>query len=95
MTVAELEDPEPTARPRLIPVPDNATVWGLPVALSLIDSVALSDPDAVGVKFTLIEQVAFAARPDPQALFCMKSLELVVMELMANFALPTFVRVMV
>jgi hypothetical protein len=76
-------------------VPDNATVWGLPEALSLIDRVALSDPGAMGVKLTLIEQVAFTATPDPQVLFCMKSVELVVMLLMVNVALPTFVKVMV
>ena len=43
------------------PVPESATVCGDPEALSLTDSVALSVPLAVGVKFTGMVQFALAA----------------------------------
>lgn len=78
------------AKPKAIPTPDNDTVCGLPEALSLIDSIAFLRPVAPGVKLTLIAQVAFAARLAPQLLFCVKSLELIVMLLIVNEALPTF-----
>jgi len=58
----------------------------------MINSVAVSDPGAAGVKLTLIEQLAFAVRLDPQVLFCEKSFELVVMLLMLNVAPPTLVK---
>lgn len=46
----------------LLPVPLSATVCGLPVALSAMLSVATSSPVAVGVKVTLIVQLALAAK---------------------------------
>ena len=55
------------------PMPVRFAVWGLLVALSLTSSVALRVPVAVGVKVTLIVQVAPAARVDPQLFICAKS----------------------
>src|SRR5438874_299907 len=46
----------------LLPVPLSATVCGLPLALSVIDRLALRVPVAVGVKVTLMLQEALAAR---------------------------------
>ncbi len=43
------------------PVPDNATVCGLPAALSVIFKIALRAPVVVGLKVTLIVQLALAA----------------------------------
>lgn len=51
-----------------VPVPDSATVSGLPGALLLTDSVPLADPAAVGVNVTLTEQDAPAASDVPQLL---------------------------
>src|SRR5437868_4651428 len=46
----------------LIPLPLRATVWGLPLALSVMLTLALRVPIAVGVKVTLMVQEAPAAR---------------------------------
>jgi hypothetical protein len=48
------------------PVPDRATACGLPVALSLILSVAVRLPTAVGRNVTLTVQLPPAARELPQ-----------------------------
>ncbi len=56
-----------------VPVPLRPTVCGLPAALSLMLSVALRVPVAVGVKVTLIEQLAPAATDVPQLLVWAKS----------------------
>ena len=45
-----------------VPVPDNATSCGVPVALSAIDNEAGSDPTAVGLNSTEMVQLAEAAR---------------------------------
>jgi len=37
---------------KAVPVPFSDTDWGLPLALSVIDKVPVSDPLAVGVKVT-------------------------------------------
>ena len=50
------------------PVPVRLTVWGLPVALSVTVIVPGRLPTAVGVKVTLMEQLAPAAREAPQVL---------------------------
>jgi hypothetical protein len=50
------------------PVPDRATVWGVFGALSLNVSVPLRAPFAVGLKVTLTEQFAPAAKVAPQVL---------------------------
>ena len=51
-----------------VPVPVRATVWGLPVALSVRESEAARLPLAEGVKVTLIVQLAPAATELPQLL---------------------------
>ena len=56
-----------------VPVPVRLAVRGLPVALSVTASVALRDPAAVGLKVTLMVQLAAAARLAPQPLVCAKS----------------------
>ena len=79
-----------------VPVPDNAIVWGLPGALSLIVTVELRAPVAVGVKVTLIVHAAFGARVAPQVLVWAKSPALpptTAIELMVSCPPPTFVKV--
>ena len=56
-----------------MPAPLSATVCGLPEALSLTASVAERAPRALGVKVTLIVQLAPAATPEPQLLVSAKS----------------------
>ncbi len=46
----------------LVPLPDRPTDCGLPLALSVIVTAAVSVPVAVGVKVTLMVQLAPAAR---------------------------------
>jgi hypothetical protein len=55
------------------PFPLNATVCGLPGALSVIVRAADRAPAAVGLKVTLIVQVAPAATDVPQVLTAVKS----------------------
>jgi hypothetical protein len=50
------------------PDPDNETICGLPLPESANDSVAVRVPLAVGLKTTLAEQLAEAARLVPQVL---------------------------
>ena len=50
------------------PVPVRATVWGLPVALSVTVMVPGWLPVAVGVKVTVMVQLAPAATDVPQVL---------------------------
>ena len=61
----------------VIPVPDRAVVWGLPVALSVTVDVAFRVPVTVGVKVTLTVQLAPAAKLEPQPFVWAKSLLLV------------------
>lgn len=56
-----------------VPVPVKLAVWGLPGALSVIDKVAARDPRCVGVKVTLIVQVAPGTSELPQVVFLRKS----------------------
>ena len=56
-----------------VPVPVSAAVWGLFGALSVTVRVADLAPEAVGVKVTLIAQLAPAARLLPQVVVCEKS----------------------
>ena len=51
-----------------VPVPERATDWGLPAALSVMLTEAVRLPLAVGVKVTLIVQLAPAATELPQVL---------------------------
>src|SRR5438309_11885845 len=67
------QNPAPLAPP----VPDNATFCGLPAALSVMLTAALRVPMAVGLKVTLIVQLAPAANELPQAWVCAKSPALV------------------
>src|SRR5207244_8439377 len=84
------QNPAPLAPP----VPDNATFCGLPAALSLMLSAALRVPLAVGLKLTLIVQLAPAANELPQLVVREKSPALVpviAMLLMVKLVVPTFV----
>jgi hypothetical protein len=57
----------------LDPVPVSETVWGLPVALSVIETLAVRVPAAVGVNVTLMLHVALAFTLLPQVLVWAKS----------------------
>jgi hypothetical protein len=79
--------------PAAAPVPDSVTDCGLPVALSAMETDALRAPLAVGLKVTLIVQLAEAATLDPQVLVCEKSPAFVppmVTPLIVNAAAPVF-----
>ena len=52
----------------MVPTPLSATVCGLPVALSLMETLAVRLPRSFGVKVTLIVHVAPAARVVPHVL---------------------------
>ena len=56
-----------------VPVPVRLTVCGLPAALSVIDSVPVRVPLCVGLKVTLMVQLASAARLEPQVFVWLKS----------------------
>jgi len=80
------------------PVPERATIWGLPLALSLMLTEAVRLPLAVGVKVTLIVQFPPGATELPQVLVWAKSLAFV--PVIARLArvkapLPTLARAMV
>lgn len=67
------EDGERVAAAAETPVPERLTACGLPAALSVMESVPLRVPEAVGVKVTLMVQWAPAATDDPQLFVCAKS----------------------
>ena len=69
------------------PVPPRATACGLVEALSAIESVPLIAPVALGVKVTLIVQLAAEARLVPQLSVSAK-LALAVIPVIFNAALP-------
>lgn len=76
------------------PTPVSETVCGLPVALSVTESVAVRVPAAEGVNVTLMLQLAPIARETPQVVVRAKLLELVpeiAMLLMLMLAAPVFV----
>jgi len=75
------------------PIPERATVCGLPGALSLIVNVPDLVPLAVGSKKTPIAQLEPAATVLPQAFSVPKSVALVVTLVMLSSALPLFVTV--
>lgn len=80
-----------------VPVPDSATVCGLPLALSAMLSEAEELPLAAGVKEITIVQL-LAAATEEQVLFSLKSVGLVPVKLTAltvKAALPEFVKVTV
>lgn len=55
------------------PVPAKLANCGLPGAVSLTDMLAVRDPEAVGVKVTLIVQLPAPGKEVPQLLVCLKS----------------------
>ena len=59
--------------PEMGGLPVRLKVWGLPGALSLMLTLAVRTPFAVGVKVTLIWQLALLAKVVPQLLFWAKS----------------------
>jgi hypothetical protein len=63
--VADVEEPEDAASVKSWPVPVRAMVWGLLTPLLVIVSVPLRAPAAVGVKVTLIVQLAWDATEPP------------------------------
>jgi hypothetical protein len=81
-----------------VPVPERATVWGLPLALSVMLTEAERLPLAVGVKVTLIVQLLLAATELPQVLVWAKSLALapvIARLVMLKAAVPVLLRVTV
>ena len=76
------------------PVPVKATLWGEPLALSVMVRAPVRLPAAVGVKMTEIVQFAAAARLAPQVFVSAKSPD-AVMELMESAPDPEFVSITV
>src|SRR5213082_2545082 len=76
------------------PVPVRVTSWGLPLALSVILSVPVLAPTAVGVNVTLIVQLAPAASALPQLLVWSKS-PLIAIAAIFSVALPALLSVTV
>ena len=76
------------------PVPARLTVCGLPVASSVIVMVPGRLPVAVGVKVTVMVQLAAAATDVPQVLVWAYG-ALAAMLVMVRAAVPEFVRVTV
>ena len=75
-----------------VPVPVRETVWGVPEALSEIVTAPVRAPAAVGVKVTLMAQLAPAASDAPQLLLWAKS-PLAAMPVIVRAALPVLLRV--
>jgi hypothetical protein len=78
-----------------MPDPERVTAWGLPVALSAIDTEAERLPVLAGVNVTLIEQLAPAMSEEPQVVVWAKSPELtpvIEMPEMLSDAFPLFAR---
>jgi hypothetical protein len=78
----------------VVPVPDNVTFCGLPLALSVMLIAALRAPEAVGLKSALTVQLAPAAKDAPQvvavlakspALVPVIAIELIVREVVPEF----------
>jgi hypothetical protein len=88
-----------TAGAATTPLPLSATAWGLPLALSAIEMLALRLPVALGVKVALMLQLAPAARVlglSGHVLLELKSPGLVpprLMLLMVSGAVPVLVKV--
>ena len=81
-----------------VPVPVRVTLWGLPLALSVMVTDAVRLPLAAGVKVRLMVQLAPAATELPQVLVWAKSLALVPVTatlVTLKVALPVLVRVTV
>jgi hypothetical protein len=81
-----------------VPVPERLTACGLPLALSVMLTDPLREPEAEGVKVTLIVQSAPAATELPHVLVCAKSpgsVPVIAMLLTLKVALPVLLRVTV
>lgn len=74
------------------PWPLSVTVWGLPLALSVMVRVPLILPLVAGAKLTLIVQLAPPSREDPQ-LSVSENCWLAVMPAMERAKAPEFVSV--
>ena len=74
------------------PVPVRLTVWVVGLALSVMVKVPFLVPVAVGLKVTLMVQLALAATLEPQVLVWEKS-PLTVMLEMLRVALPVLLSV--
>lgn len=74
------------------PVPLSVALWGLPTALSVIVSVPVAAPDAVGAKVTLTVQEELAARVAAQ-LFVSANGALALIFVIESVALPELVTV--
>ena len=88
--MAEVEEPEAAPTVKSWPVPLTATIWVLPVVLSLLSvmvRVPVREPPLVGEKVTLIVQELPAATLLPQLLVCAK-LALAAMLATERAALP-------
>ena len=97
MTVAEVEPPAARSIEKSIPIPASPTLCGLPVASSVIVTLAARLPIAAGLKVMLIAQFAPAATLDPQVFVCEKSplfAPVMVMLAMFRVAIPLFVSMM-
>src|SRR6266852_9795532 len=75
-----------------MPEPVSETDWGLLEAASVMVSVPVREPLAVGVKITLTVQLELAATLVPQLLLCAKS-PLACMALMEIEVVPGFDKV--
>jgi hypothetical protein len=79
-----------------IPVPVNATVWGVSPALSVTLRVALREPVATGLNVMLIVHLDAAATLVPQVLVSVNSLlcgPVILMLLMLSAAVPVLLKV--
>jgi hypothetical protein len=74
------------------PVPERLTVWVGGLALSVIVTVPVLVPVAVGLKVIFMVQLALAATLEPQVLVWEKS-PLVAMLLIVRVPLPVFLSV--
>jgi hypothetical protein len=81
-----------TFGPETNPVPVRLIVCGLPGALSVTVIVPVLVPDCVGVKVTLIVQVAPTPTEPPQVFVCAKS-PLATMAVILSSALPVLVKI--
>jgi len=78
------------------PVPPRFIDCGLPMALSITNTLALRLPAALGVKVTLILQLPPGTTEPPQVLVALKSpgfVPITLMPLMVNDVLPVLLRV--
>lgn len=76
-----------------MPMPVSDTACGLPVALSVKESVPVFAPSAVGLKVTLTLQVLVIASVAPQVLAEIAKPELATMLVMSRVAVPVFFRI--